>query len=289
MPRVVLAQVSRLNKRALVEHDQATHVNQGAAALVRKQKIMLRAFFQPYPLAFLLPWLVLAVLWYRRREKRWVLSFLTIALVTITLMNIPIVSWVAFVYLERPYLEAIPTGVDADAIVLLGGYARHVSRFQYSVMSAETLNRCIHTSKVYQQLGISPIVVTGGDASEGDDPPVSLVMAEYLRHDGVPTDQVLVETNSRNTFENARECQRLLIPLRKRRIILVTSAAHMDRAASTFRKQGFEVIPAPCHFRSRGKISPGEFIPRPGGPRWTTEALHELMGLVWYQLRGYAG
>lgn len=35
-----------------------------------------------------------------------------------------------------------------------------------------------------------------------------------------------------------------------RRVVLVTEAVHMRRSASCFEKQGFEVIPAPCHFRS---------------------------------------
>ena len=57
-----------------------------------------------------------------------------------------------------------------------------------------------------------------------------------------------METGSINTRENALDSYGLLAPRGIRRIILVTSALHMPRAAVAFRKAGFDVIPAPADF-----------------------------------------
>ncbi len=247
---------------------------------------MLRPFYQPYALAFLIPWLILGVLWYRRRERRWVLIPLTLGLGIITTINIPVASIALLATLERSYVEEIPTNLQADAIVVLGGFARYVPGYEHGVMTTDTLHRCIHAVEIYRRSGITPIVVTGGDAGPTKTRPVSGVMADYLQHYGISSEDLILETRSQNTFENARECKALLDPLRKHRILLVTSATHMNRSVETFRNHGFEVIAAPCHFLSRDHLDFEDFLPQPRAPREFMMAAHEWVGLLWYRLRG---
>jgi uncharacterized SAM-binding protein YcdF (DUF218 family) len=82
------------------------------------------------------------------------------------------------------------------------------------------------------------LVVSGGGrgVSEAD------AMANYLRGRGVPEEAILLEAGSANTRENALCCAPLLLP-RRRRVVVVSQPFHLRRASLWFRRVGFEVIP----------------------------------------------
>jgi len=61
---------------------------------------------------------------------------------------------------------------------------------------------------------------------------------------GVVAAVVLLEGRSRNTRENALFTRELLARRGVSQILLVRSAAHMNRAAALFQKVGLDVIPA---------------------------------------------
>ena len=67
-------------------------------------------------------------------------------------------------------------------------------------------------------------------------------MRDLAREAGVPETAVLLERESRNTFENAAYTARLLHAIGKPRIVLVSDRAHLPRAARLFRRAGLEVI-----------------------------------------------
>jgi uncharacterized SAM-binding protein YcdF (DUF218 family) len=55
----------------------------------------------------------------------------------------------------------------------------------------------------------------------------------------------MIDTEPRNTYENATGTKRLLRPASN---LLVSSASHLPRAGPVFTKQGFRVTPAPCEY-----------------------------------------
>ena len=72
--------------------------------------------------------------------------------------------------------------------------------------------------------------------------PEANTMAELLALLGVPADALILETRSRNTYENAVEVKQELAALGAERVGLVTSAMHMPRSVALFEKQGFTVL-----------------------------------------------
>ena len=106
---------------------------------------------------------------------------------------------------------------------------------------------------------------------------------------GLPAAAVRIEGGSINTRENALRSYEMLAPLGIRRILLVTSATHMPRAAGAFRKAGFEVIAAPADFHSGWGESDffSQCVPRPENLVETEVALHEWVGVGVYRLRGW--
>ena len=113
-------------------------------------------------------------------------------------------------------------------------------------------------------------------------------MSSLLQEWGLPASTILTEEKSVNTHQNATMSFEVLSARKIRRIILVTSAIHMPRAVATFRKAGFEVIPAPADFYTGWGEDYTHWIPDAGSLTGTELALHEWVGLWVYRHRGWA-
>ncbi len=107
---------------------------------------------------------------------------------------------------------------------------------------------------------------------------------------GVPEPATMLDSGSRNTYENATGTKRLIGPAS---ILLVSSASHLPRAVSVFVKQGFRVTPAPCDYVSRdlpkeilNDLDLFDFLPDDDALRHSTEAVTEVAGMMIYWLTG---
>jgi len=91
---------------------------------------------------------------------------------------------------------------------------------------------------------------------------------------GIERSRVILETKSRNTYENAIFGASLVAPKPEDRWLLVTGALHMPRAVASFEKAGLHVEPWPLHDRAVAGVS------------MISPALHEWLGLLVYRLLG---
>ncbi len=188
---------------------------------------------------------------------------------------------------QNPPLASRPE--DAGAIVLLGGGVNDVDtvRLEAELDGVGAL-RTIHAADVYRQGKPCLLLVTGGKPdpeNEGATP--ADAMGELLRKLGVSDRDIVLETTSRNTFENAVESGKILHDRGIKRIVLVTDARHMVRGAACFRKQGFDVVPSGCDYRATTwRTSVSVFLPDGSGLVALQDVAHEWAGLVWYRLLG---
>jgi uncharacterized SAM-binding protein YcdF (DUF218 family) len=140
--------------------------------------------------------------------------------------------------------------------------------------------------------GKAPLVFcTGGRNPLGGKgrTPESLWMARLLEEWNVPSTAIQIEGGSINTHENAILSFRMLAPHGIRKILLVTSAMHMPRAAGAFRKAGFEIIAVPADFHSGwgdGYLME-KWLPRAKNLVDSDAALYEWLGIAIYRLRGW--
>ena len=97
-----------------------------------------------------------------------------------------------------------------------------------------------------------------------------------------------------NTAEEAVAIRRLLERSQNKaapspRILLVTSAFHMQRAQRLFERQGFVVEPFPVDFQARGDWvgpqwrDPTQWFPSAGALDASSRALRELLGRLVYR------
>jgi uncharacterized SAM-binding protein YcdF (DUF218 family) len=188
-----------------------------------------------------------------------------------------------------PPLTQIPA--TAQAIVVLGGNRRSRAP-EYGNLDAPsyaTLTRLQYAARLYR-LSHLPILVSGGTAPENagiDTESEADIMARSLHDDfNIPTQWR--ERLSPTTAENATRSAAILKQAGVQRIILVTDAIHMPRAAASFRHTGLQVTPAATVFFSNERRTFFDFIPSGEGMRRSNYAIHEWIGMLWYMIRsGY--
>ncbi|MDP1996624.1 MAG: YdcF family protein [Gallionella sp.] len=186
-------------------------------------------------------------------------------------------------------LEARTAALDsqrqqADAVVILGGgtYFHAPEYAGQDTVGEQTLMRLRYGAKLQRETG-KPILVTGGKPLGNRLPEAQQMRAELEQDFRVPVRWT--EETSDNTFENAHHSFRMLQAQGVRRIYLVTHAWHMPRAADVFRRAGFEVVEAPTAFTTRYQTDVLAFLPRAEALRDSKIFMHEVIGLVWYQLK----
>jgi uncharacterized SAM-binding protein YcdF (DUF218 family) len=186
--------------------------------------------------------------------------------------------------LQNPYPPR--TAADypaAQAIVVLGGsdFLRSPRHGHTGAASAPP-SRAGFGLRLYQAERAPLVLLSGGDGA-------ALRMAAKLRRRDVPASALQVESRSSNTHQNALYSAAVLRRDHKQRILLVTSAMDMPRAAASFRRQGLTVIPAPVPYDPRwlGETE-HEWWPQHRALYLTSRCLHEIVGLWAYKLLGWA-
>jgi uncharacterized SAM-binding protein YcdF (DUF218 family) len=212
--------------------------------------------------------------------------FIASGFILLYLVSTQFVSNALILPLEKSHpplpARALP---KVDAVVVLGGGVHDLSWLGLAAQPSETsLVRTVAGAALVRNTRL-PLVLAGGIAGlSGGDAREGEAMARVAAEFGVPQRSLLVEGNSRDTRENAAAVKRML---KGNRIALVTSAYHMKRAAGLFRKQGFDVVPAPCGYRGDERPhSFHSFIPNADSLSASSAALAEYIALAWYSITG---
>lgn len=173
---------------------------------------------------------------------------------------------------------------EADAIVILGGGVRSRAP-EYGDqpnLNAAELERLRHGARLHRATG-RPILVTGG-SPEGAEPE-ALLMRDVLDEDfGVKSRWT--EPDSRTTRENARNSARILKAEGLNHIYLVSQGWHLARAVRAFESEGFQVTPAGTGCKKVSEIRWLHFLPHPEALEMSYWAIHEWVGILWYDVIG---
>ena len=200
--------------------------------------------------------------------------------------------------LERQY-PPLATLPQAEVIVVLGGGTQPQSPPRTLTELGEAGDRLVYASWLYQQGVADHLLLTGGGYDRVDVEMEAAGMASLLTMFGVPETALWLESESRNTYENALYSAEILHAEGIDEIVLVTSAFHMPRSVAIFERQGFTVIPAPADFRATEsdwaqwrdggwQIRLLSLLPQASYLEDTTTVVKEYIGLVIYRLRGWA-
>ena len=179
-----------------------------------------------------------------------------------------------------------------DIGILLGGYSNfHLLPKDGRYALNERGNRFTQAVDLYFQGKIKKILLTGGSGSLLESMPGEAgAVLDYLLRMGIPREDLIIENQSRNTYENALFTARLLKQqAADSRNLLITSAWHMPRSIACFKKQNISFTPLAVDHMSESI----RFIPRSilfpnvyNFYRWEL-VIKEWVGYVVYRLAGY--
>jgi uncharacterized SAM-binding protein YcdF (DUF218 family) len=128
---------------------------------------------------------------------------------------------------------------QAPAIVVLG------ARVHASGEASDSLRARVEKGVSLYKAGIAPLLVFSGGV--GDHGPAEAIAAQRLAESlGVPPEACVVEPESHNTFENARNTTRLLEARGIDSVVLVSDPYHLFRARQLFRAQGIDSATSPA-------------------------------------------
>ncbi|MCD6048292.1 MAG: hypothetical protein K0S08_1939 [Gammaproteobacteria bacterium] len=184
-----------------------------------------------------------------------------------------------------------PTGIqwqNSNAIVLLGAGEEKLPGTDQVEPLSIAYARIFEAVKLYENCKssqrICKIITSGGDPlntgkTEAD------VYAQKLIMLGVNPQDILLESNSKNTYQNALFTKQLLQQVCLANVALVTSAWHMRRAVLFFHQAGVLVSPAVSdYFVAKAGIIPSSY-----NLILTDLMLHEYLGIVQFHLYNFMG
>ena len=184
------------------------------------------------------------------------------------------------------------SNVNYEAAIVLGGIGDVDLRLK-KMNFGGSADRLLQTLKLYHQGRIKKIIFTGGSGSiEFPEKREGLFVQKYLRQIHLPDTALIVESSSKNTFENAVFTKKILDSLHlKGKMLLVTSGFHMNRSLAIFKKAGYSDLTPYVTNRSSGirrRTLDHLFIPTAGALQGSDLLIHEWVGYLVYKLRGYA-
>ncbi len=242
-----------------------------------------------YPLGLAILLLVVALAFGRFRRAARAALLMAIALLWLPSMpvtaNLLALSWEA----AYPPVAAadLPT---ADAIVLLGGFVDQPLPPRIAPDLTAGADRVFEAARLFHAGRAAHIVVSAGNLPwHAILAPEAHWIGGLLAELGVPAAAVTLESQSRNTRENAVFSAAILRQKGWHSVLLVTSADHMRRAMASFRKAGVAVTAAPADVQGSMPLFDDvlDFLPRADALVETSNVLKEMIGMVYYRLRGW--
>ncbi len=188
-------------------------------------------------------------------------------------------------HFARP--DPAPSSI-AGVIVLGGGFEGSVNLARGGYELNASGDRFVETAILARRYPEARIVVTGGTGTlllegEGDGDTAPRLLTAL----GVAQERLVLENQSRNTYENAVFTRELVEPQPGETWLLVTSAFHMPRSVGLFRKACFDVVPWPADYRTSGSETVGLAQDNVADSLQNlTLAIREWIGLVAYHLTG---
>ena len=136
------------------------------------------------------------------------------------------------------YEGRLQTPSSADAIIVLGAAA------YYHKPSPVFEERIRHAVNLYKQGKAKKIIFTGGTPKAGFQTEAE-VGAKWAEKNGVPRRDILLEPNSRNTFDNLKNAAEIAKPAKLHSFIVVSDPYHIARAKLMAEDLGLAVQMSP--------------------------------------------
>lgn len=243
------------------------------------------------PIGLVLELIFLAFLLVLAGKKKSSAFTLVLAMALLWSASMPYVAETLMGRLERDYPAVMMTEVPrSKCIVLLGGSVEPVRQPRVDIDLLDGVDRVRKAAQLYREGMAQMIIVSGGNQpwspfEETEAVSIKTLLLEW----GVPGEAIHLEKDSRNTRENAFYSVELLKKFDCGTPLLVTSSAHMKRAALAFERLRAEVFPVPTDVKvvDRPQLTVFDFLPDAEALLMTNDAVREWLGQWVYKLNGW--
>ena len=178
----------------------------------------------------------------------------------------------------------------AKVVVLLGSGSINVRAAgrQLSSVPFEAALRVLETARVFDLLD-APLVIASGGVTEHDPAaaPESVALQRALVAVGVRADRILLESESKNTRDEAVVVKRMLAERGLTEFVLVTSPLHMRRSMLVFEQQGMHPIPSTAPLMPERVRVPNPLLPNDLWLQIGDAAIYELLARGYYWWKGW--
>lgn len=233
--------------------------------------------------------LLAAVFFYLIRYSKIAASLALAGILWVFAWSLPIVSIVTGSALENKYQSlAVDNYPAAQAIVVLGGNTANSRGNWFKPAKRETaILRSDRAINLYQAKRADLIILAGASLDGGISE--AGIMANKMKLLGIPANAIIQENHSSTTHENAVFTTEILAQKNIDRFLLVTSALHMPRAYASFKKLGYQAIPAgtPAQITYPENANFSLWLPNPRALSASRTIIKEYVALLVYWLRGW--
>lgn len=174
----------------------------------------------------------------RKLQKYVLFIFLLLTLV----IEIPII---AVGYLTQP--------ARSDTIIILG--AKIIGQDPSSMLRL----RLDEAIKLYNEGYASTIIVSGGQGAD-EDVSEAASMKIYLLSHGIPTEKILLEDQSFNTYQNLANSHKIMRENNLKTAIIVSNASHIRRSLLLAQSLGMMVSGAPAPMANNPYLTTKQYV-----------------------------
>ncbi len=240
-------------------------------------------FFAPLPIGVFCLLLTMFFMMMRMKKMAFFSLLMTLCLLIVLGYGIPTRQHLQD--LERKYSPLVLEKIGEEDqqkirfIVVLGSANVTDSAVPESnQLNSTSLYRVVEGIRLQRELPQTFLVFSGGT---GQDPRANAVVAGKVAESlGVDRERMVIEERPRDTAEEAKFLQPMLKDMP---FILVTSAAHMERAMQLFQKAGTKPIAAPTDFlvKSNGQLTSSSFVPTCGNLELSQRMIYAWLAQLW--------
>lgn len=180
--------------------------------------------------------------------------------------------------------------VTYDAVIVLGGFVDEEATVESGLPTFnDGVERMIMTHKLLREGRARSVIVSAATNPAYPEAGEAAVVARQLEDWGIEKERIIIEDRALNTRENAVYSQQIARARGFTRVLVVTSAFHMSRAAECFAAIGMKVDTLPVDYRAHRRSGSGaaDWVPRVDGLSDMSGTLHELFGWLVYRIKGY--
>ncbi|MBE0640579.1 MAG: YdcF family protein [Bacteroidales bacterium] len=237
-------------------------------------------------------WLLLLMAWPLLTRKPGKMRFrMALGIIMAYLLMNPFLVDEAMRYWETPLTELPGEGKVLEAAVVLGGHIVSWDKTHQRYIFRQHTDRFLQAYALYAEGRVKRIILSAGPGH-----PIrnfereAAYLAGYLSDVGVPGKDILIDTLSRNTHENALKTKEIMeTEGLSGPVVLVTSAVHMRRASGCFSKVGIDYLPYSTDLLTGERRLDIEhlFVPSLDSLGKWRVLIHEMIGMLVYRIMGY--